>query len=234
MDGLSSDPASVSRRAGRRRRPSRVFRPALGFERVEERTLLSLALVSANAAGTASGNSDSTLGGNPLQAIPGIPTQPLAGNPSQAVSADGRLMVFQSDATDLVPGLYDSNKTADVFVRNLQTGQTELVSATPGGKVGNGSSFSPIISPDGRYVAFLSTATNLSSATPSVPGGGSGPVNWQGFLYVRDLQTQTRLSASRPKAACHKATSIQVMEPWPPSYSVPTARSSPSSAQRPT
>jgi hypothetical protein len=151
MGGLSSDPESVTRRAGRRRRPSRVFRPALGFERIEERTLLSLALVSVNAAGTASGNSDSSFTVNPLNGGPGIPdpaalASPLA-SPAQAVgstNADGTLMVFQSDATDLVSGVYDSNKASDVFVRTLQTGQTALVSATPTGQVGNGASFDPM------------------------------------------------------------------------------------------
>src|SRR5262249_21233034 len=137
-----------------------------------------------NAAGTSSGNSDSTLFLNPNAGTPGSPSGGF-----QVLSADGKFLVFQSDATDLVAGVYDSNKVSDVFVRNLQTGQTQLVSVTPGGKVGNNASFDPIISPDGRYVAFLSTATNLSSVPVGAPNtNGSSSY---GYLYVRDLDTQT-------------------------------------------
>ena len=83
----------------------------------------------------------------------------------------------------------DTNKASDVFVRNLQTGQTQLVSARPDGKVGNGRSFHPIISPDGRYVVFLSAATNLSSVDAGRPDDRGS--SWYGYLYVRDLETQT-------------------------------------------
>ena len=166
------------------RRPSRSYRPSLGVERFEERVLLSVALVSVNPAGTSSGNSGSTFG-DPFSFDGGRNT------PGQAtVSADGQWVTFQSDATDLVGGVNDTNKAPDVFVRNLKTGQTQLVSATPVGKIGNGRSFQPIISPDGRYVAFLSAATDLSGTTAngqldSMAGSSTGN------LYVRDLVTQT-------------------------------------------
>jgi Tol biopolymer transport system component len=155
----------------------------LGFERVEERLLLSVSLVSVNAAGTASGNDASSFNdgdGSTPSATPG--------QPAPTLSADGSLMAFQSDATDLVAGVNDTNVMSDVFVRNLQTGQTQLVSGTPAGVTGNGQSFDPVISPDGRYVAFLSTATNLSSTTAAQPGNLAAPAN---FLYVRDLKTGT-------------------------------------------
>ena len=146
--------------------------------------MLSVALVSVNAAGTSSGNSGSTFG-DPFSFAVGRNT------PGQAtLSADGQWMAFQSDATDLVGGVNDTNKASDVFVRDLQSGQTQLVSATPDGKIGNGRSFQPILSPDGRYVAFLSAATDLSSTTaggqPDAMAGLS-----TGNLYVRDLLTQT-------------------------------------------
>ena len=50
------------------------------------------------------------------------------------LSADGRWLTFQSDATDLVGGVNDTNKASDVFVRDLQSGQTQLGSARPDGK----------------------------------------------------------------------------------------------------
>jgi hypothetical protein len=169
----------------RGRRPSRARRPSLGPERCEERMLLSIALVSSNAAGTGPGNSMSdfssvTYGGPPG----GGPTD----SPQANLSADGTKLVFVSEATNLVGSLKDTNHGSDVFVRGMSTGQTSLVSATPSGQTGNGDSYSPAISPDGRYVAFLSQATNLSSvAAPSI--GSPDPSS--GYLYVRDLQMGT-------------------------------------------
>src|SRR5262249_52141445 len=108
MDGVTSDPASVSRGAVRRRLAARIFRPALRLGGSEEWPLLSVALVSVNGSGAAAGNSDSTLDVDPNLASTGNPSQDR-----DATSADGTLMVFQSDATDLVPGVYDSNKSSD-------------------------------------------------------------------------------------------------------------------------
>src|SRR4051812_2951876 len=197
MDGFFKDQArgAMARASRRGRRPSRTFQPSsLGMERFEERTLLSVALVSVNAAGTASGNSDSSFV-DPYALDLGSPT---AGKSS--ISADGKSLVFQSDATDLVDGVYDSNKATDVYVRDLQTGKTQLVSATPDGKLGNGRSYQPIISPDGRYVAFLSQATNLSGVTGNDPNADSG--SSVSNLYVRDLVTQkTTLLDATPDGA---------------------------------
>ena len=147
--------------------------------------MLSVALVSVNGAGTASGNSSSLFGDPGASGASSLPP----GQASATLSKDGSLMVFQSDATDLVAGVSDTNQATDVFVRNLTTGQTTLVSATPDGSVGNGRSFDPVISPNGRYVAFLSTATNLSTTAANPPG--SSAADGTGLLYVRDLQTGT-------------------------------------------
>src|SRR5437667_1898315 len=77
----------------------------------------------------------------------------------EAISADGRYVAFQSWASNLVPG--DKNGKPDVFVRDRMAGTTELVSAGLGGMPGNDWSDSPSISADGRYVAFISLASNL-------------------------------------------------------------------------
>ena len=92
-----------------------------------------------------------------------------------AISADGRFVAFSSDATNLVPG--DTNGTADVFVRDRQTGTTRRVSVGPGGAQGNGDSVDPALSADGRFVAFESDATNL------VPGDTNGVDD----VFVRTL-----------------------------------------------
>ena len=127
-------------------------------------------LVSINQAGTESGNSFS--GGNPV------------------LSADGRFVVFWSFASDLVAT--DTNGESDVFVRDLQTGTTTLVSVNrTGTDSGNDfSSFNPVISADGRFVAFTSFASDLV-ATDS---------NGVNDVFVRDLQTGTTTLASVNRA----------------------------------
>jgi len=90
------------------------------------------------------------------------------------ISADGRFVVFYSVATNLVPG--DVNGAQDAFLRDRQNGTTELVSVATNGAQGNDSSQACSVSSDGRFVAFLSRATNL---TPAGSGGYSQ-------VYVRD------------------------------------------------
>lgn len=94
-------------------------------------------------------------------------------NPS--ISADGRYVAFESDATDLVVG--DTNGVKDVFVHDRATVTTERISIAPGGAQSNGYSRFPVISADGRYVVFESAANNLVT--------GAAP----GRLFVRDLLT---------------------------------------------
>lgn len=74
------------------------------------------------------------------------------------ISQDGRYVVFLS-STSLVPG--DTNTTQDVYLRDRTSGGTELISRSGTGQAGAGLSEWPSISPDGRYVAFLSAAANL-------------------------------------------------------------------------
>jgi Tol biopolymer transport system component len=76
-----------------------------------------------------------------------------------SISADGLAVAFESTATDLVPG--DTNGERDIFVRDRGTGTTELVSVGAGGAPANGLSGGADISGDGRFVAFLSEASNL-------------------------------------------------------------------------
>ena len=94
-----------------------------------------------------------------------------------SISADGRYVAFASRAANLVPG--DTNKADDIFVRDRQTGRTERISVNTAGTQGNGTSFAPTISPDGRFVAFTSKATNLA---PGDTNGSSG-------VFVHDRQT---------------------------------------------
>ena len=102
-------------------------------------------------------------GGNDYSGVPGL-------------SADGRLIVFESTASNLVAD--DTNGVADVFVRDLATGQTRLVSVPASGQgSANGPSTAPLISADGRWVFFESAASDLvTTITEPAPQ-----------LYARDL-----------------------------------------------
>jgi Tol biopolymer transport system component len=84
------------------------------------------------------------------------------------ISADGRFVVFASDATNLVPG--DSNGVRDVFIRDTQTSTTRRLSVNNSGVQGNAASDNPVISSDGTWVAFESTATNLAANLTTIPG----------------------------------------------------------------
>lgn len=80
-----------------------------------------------------------------------------------AISADGRFVAFSSTASNLDPTHAPSPATEGVYVRNLAAGTTRLASLGTNGFPANGSSWSASPSADGRYVAFLSDASNLVS-----------------------------------------------------------------------
>ncbi|HEY1331134.1 MAG TPA: hypothetical protein VGH10_06630 [Actinomycetota bacterium] len=112
---------------------------------------------------------DRTTGQTQLVSVASDGTQGDATSFGPAVSGDGQFVVFWSDATNLVPG--DTNDRRDVFVRDVAAGTTERVSVNSNGEQANGTNeepgvrgflgSSPEITPDGRYVAFFSSATNL-------------------------------------------------------------------------
>lgn len=103
---------------------------------------------------------------------------------SPSISADGRYVAFQSNASNLVSG--DSNGVTDVFRHDRQTGATIRLSVNDAGVQGNGNSLVPAISAQGDRIAFISLATNL------VAGDGNGRQD----VFVRDvaLATTTRVS----------------------------------------
>jgi TolB protein len=101
-----------------------------------------------------------------------------------ALSDDGRTLVFTSYADDLVAN--DYNGTSDVFVRDLTAGTNVLVSAGVNGNPAAGSSFSPALASAGRFVAFISTATNLVA----------GRTNLYANVYRRDLLAGTNVMVS--------------------------------------
>ena len=102
-----------------------------------------------------------------------------------SISADGRYVVFSANSTNLVAG--DTNNANDIFVRDLQAGTTERVSVSSSGVQANLDSFASgdpccgrrMISADGRFVAFQTSASNLAA----------GDDNNTSDVFVRDRQT---------------------------------------------
>ena len=111
-----------------------------------------------------------------------------------AISWSGRFVAFTS-REELVPE--DTNDHPDIYVRDMSTNTTRLVSRADGqsGAVSDGRSSEPAISPNGRLVAFTALgATNLGSGLPA-----DAPNNSQ--VYVRDLVAGTTRLVSRAGGA---------------------------------
>jgi Tol biopolymer transport system component len=110
--------------------------------------------------------------------------QANGGSNKSAISDDGRFIAFASDASNLASG--DTNNAEDIFVKDRQTGAITRVSVSSNGTEANGTSTSPAISGDGRFVAFYSEASDLLN----------GDTNGFGDIFVHDRQTSltTRVS----------------------------------------
>ena len=132
---------------------------------VRDRQLGKTLLVSMNLSGTKSGNGASQ-----------APT----------ISSNGQFIVFESVARDLIQD--DTNNVSDVFLRDLATGTTTLISvSTNDVRPGNLESSAPNITPDGRYVLFASRASNLAA----------GDTNNAVDLFVRDTVAGTTTLVTR-------------------------------------
>lgn len=112
-----------------------------------------------------------------------------------AISADGRLVAFASDAPDLVTA--DTNATCtnaggvatnckDIFLKDMQSGVTAIVSVDAAGAQGDSISQQPSISADGRFIAFSSLAANFAA----------GDGNSSADVFIKDMQTGALLLVS--------------------------------------
>lgn len=127
-----------------------------------------------------------------------------------AISGNGRFVAFESSADNLVPG--DTNGARDVFLRDWKKGVTSRVSIGPGGVQGDGVSYDPAISSDGRFVAFVSTSTNLiegdangasdvfvhdrkKGVTEIVSIDSAGAQGWGGWCFTPSLSGNGRFVA---------------------------------------
>jgi Tol biopolymer transport system component len=135
-----------------------------------------------------------------------------AGSFRPHLSADGRFVVFESDATDLVPG--DFNGERDVFLHDRDADENGVFDETaPGARLtvrvnvdaagveaSGGGSVRASVSDDGRHVCFASSATNLVPADTN----GGGDV----FVRVRDLNGGSRTDADLPGNATTARVSV--------------------------
>jgi Tol biopolymer transport system component len=114
----------------------------------------------------------------------GFPATDVAANTAHSISADGRFVVFQTSAANIVAGV--AGGTIQVYLRDRTLGTTELVSVGPGGVAANNQSEAAAISPDGRFVSFRSFASNL---------GANGFIS---RIYVRDRVAATTTPVPLP------------------------------------
>lgn len=126
---------------------------------------------------------------------PGTLGNPNGDSTQAAVSADGRYIVFESAAADLVSGDTNSGtSSADIFYYDRITQTMSRISVSTGGTEGNGTSVFADMSDDGRYVVFTSTSTNLTGDTypPTVTDpDGSGQTLQPSQIFLRDTQANT-------------------------------------------
>jgi Tol biopolymer transport system component len=156
------------------------------------RTRRALALILALLAGTAAGARAGT-----VELISKADPVPDAFGDSgvlSSLSADGRYIVFLSDALNLVPGQVDDNLSYDVFLHDQVAGTTTLVTHAAGSpaRAGHPGDFvfsrDARISADGRYIAFTSPAADL------IPGGTDTNRASDVFLYDQVTGTTTLVS----------------------------------------
>ncbi|MCE9596188.1 MAG: hypothetical protein K8S98_18515 [Planctomycetes bacterium] len=133
---------------------------------------------------------DRTLGTTTLVSVDLGGATGAGGSDAIDVSDDGRYAVFASFSPDLVAN--DTNGTADVFLRDLQLGVTTRLSENIFGQEGDGTSYSPDLTPDARFVAFSSASTNLAP--------GDGNAGYDQFLYDRNTFQLEALSVTNSGA----------------------------------
>jgi len=142
---------------------------------------------------------DRVLGTTTLISVdPANTTQGNLNSLPAGVSTNGQYVLFESAATNLVPG--DSNQLTDIFVRDLARKTTTLVTITTNGAKANGSPSDSTMTPDGRYVAFSSTASNLVA----------DDANSIADVFIRDLE----LGVTRLVSVGGKGASTSLLVPY--------------------
>ncbi len=122
-----------------------------------------------------------------------------------SASADGRFVAFSSTATTFVAG--DTNGSADVFVKDRQTGAVTRVSVRTDATQAIGDSVAPDISSDGRFVTFVSSAALVADDTNTCAGAGvAGPTCADVYVHDRTTGTTSRVSVATGGAQADNAS----------------------------
>jgi hypothetical protein len=145
------------------------------------RTLAALPLFAALVPSSAVARQNTT-----LVSVDSAGLQGNASSQAPAIAEGGRFVVYASTAGNLVAG--DTNARSDVFVFDRTSGITTRESVDSLGLQANSDSTAPVISSDGRYVAFQSSATNLIA----------NDANFDSDIFLRDRVSlvTTRVSVS--------------------------------------
>ena len=119
--------------------------------------------------------------------------QPNGASHDPKMSGDGRWIVFESEATNLVAG--DTNGVTDVFLFDRMSGAISRISVASGGPQADLPSFAPDVSDDGNIIAFVSASTQLSADPDTVPCQSAPPACLRPFVVDRQAGTTRRVPA---------------------------------------
>jgi TolB protein len=110
-----------------------------------------------------------------------------------SIDATGTRIAYVTDATNL--GYRDLNRSRDVVVQDLRTGRVELVSRAANGAAADGPSWRPMIASKGRFIAFVSSASDLICRRRCAPGDLDQNLVPDVYLYDSNSHSMRRLSA---------------------------------------
>ena len=109
-----------------------------------------------------------------------------------AISGDGRFVAFVSEASNLTHR--GSRHVAQIYLHNMETGTTEMISHAPTGRPANARSARPVVSGDGSVIAYQSLASNLLCEDKCGPSGSDINLLWDVYVYDRAAGRTIRAS----------------------------------------
>lgn len=110
-----------------------------------------------------------------------------------AISGDGHLVAFVSEASNLTQG--GNNGVAQIYVRDMDAGVTEMISHTPAGRPADAESARPAVSANGAVIAYQSLASNLICEAQCGPAENDINLLWDVYVYDRSARRTIRASS---------------------------------------
>jgi Tol biopolymer transport system component len=112
-----------------------------------------------------------------------------------AISGDGRFVAFVSEASNLTHD--GSKRVAQIYLRDMDTGEMELISRGSAGRPGDAASARPVVSGDGSVIAYQSLASNLLCDDTCGPSERDINLLWDVYVYDRPVRRTIRASTGR-------------------------------------